>query len=535
MTRAGDPDAIDTKQVAELLEGRYQLGELIGRGGMAEVHRGVDLRLDREVAIKLLAHSPGADRARFAAEARMLAQFNHPNLVRLFDAGDDGSVAWLVMELVKGTTLAERCHNGPLSDHDVTEAGRQLADALRYVHGEGVIHRDVKPSNILFDDQRCLLADFGVARLVDSASLTVTGTMLGTPAYLAPEQVAGEPVGPPADVYSLGLVLAEALSGRRVFVGTAVETAAARLSKDPELPSGLAPEWRMLLRAMTRRDPAGRPSAAEVTELLDERLGLTRPMGFVPLAAAAAGAGAGAGEALTVAIEGGAPLPPADGVTSTQVSATSPAPPTATATPTEVLPPASARRAATETPPPANGSRRLAALAVVVAAVALGLGFLLAVLLGVGSTRGANSPPSTTATHTTKPPPASSTTTTSSSTTTTTVATPVGVAGTAGALVSAVETGSQNQQVTQKAAQDVLNAVVPLLSQSGPGPGGQVDQQAQQLAQVIGSDVQKGQILGSAVTSIEADTRLLARALGDTQALVFSAKHPGKGPGPQGG
>ena len=230
MTRAGDPDAIDTKQVAELLEGRYQLGELIGRGGMAEVHRGVDLRLDREVAIKLLAHSPGADRARFAAEARMLAQFNHPNLVRLFDAGDDGSVAWLVMELVKGTTLAERCHNGPLSDHDVTEAGRQLADALRYVHGEGVIHRDVKPSNILFDDQRCLLADFGVARLVDSASLTVTGTMLGTPAYLAPEQVAGEPVGPPADVYSLGLVLAEALSGRRVFVGTAVETAAARLS-----------------------------------------------------------------------------------------------------------------------------------------------------------------------------------------------------------------------------------------------------------------------------------------------------------------
>jgi hypothetical protein len=101
--------------------------------------------------------------------------------------------------------------------------------------------------------------------------------------------------------------------------------------------------------------------------------------------------------------------------------------------------------------------------------------------------------------------------------------------------VSAVETGSQNQQVTQKAAQDVLNAVVPLLSQSGPGPGGQVDQQAQQLAQVIGSDVQKGQILGSAVTSIEADARLLARALGDTLALVFSAKHPGKGPGPQGG
>ncbi|HKH88867.1 MAG TPA: hypothetical protein VKA05_08580, partial [Acidimicrobiales bacterium] len=311
--------------------------------------------------------------------------------------------------------------------------------------------------------------------------------------------------------------------------GTPTETAAARLSKDPDLPGGLAPEWRMLLRAMTRRDPAGRPSAAEVTELLDERLGLTRPMGFVPFAGAAA-----AGATLTVPIEGAGPLPPTVGLTATEVMPPSTAQPTPTEvlpsasagqTPTEVLPPSTARRTPTEVLPPSTAppsrTRRFAALAVLGAAVAVGLGFLLALVLGVGSSRVAGNPSSTGTTR------ASTSTTSSTSTSTTTPAVPVGIAGAAGALVSAVETGTQTQEVTTKAAQDVLNAAVPLLSQSNPGPGGQVAQQVQQLAQVIGGDVQKGQILGSAVTAIEGDTRLLARALGYTQPLVFSPKHPG--------
>jgi len=131
------------------------------------------------------------------------------------------------------------------------------------------VHRDVKPANVLLaDDGRVHLADFGIARLVDSAHTTRTGEVLGTPAYFAPEQVAGEPLGPPVDIYSLGMVLLECLTGQRSFEGTAMEVAVARLARDPDVPQRLPAPWRRLLRAMTARDPAYRPSAAQVADAL---------------------------------------------------------------------------------------------------------------------------------------------------------------------------------------------------------------------------------------------------------------------------
>jgi serine/threonine protein kinase len=154
----------------------------------------------------------------------------------------------------------------------VREIGRQLAEALAYAHAQGVVHRDVKPSNVLLcEDDRVLLADFGIARLVGEAEhYTKSGETIGSPAYLAPEQVAAEPIGPEADVYSLGLVLLEALTGVRAYGGSPVEAAVARLHAGPAVPTHLDAGWRSLIVRMTQRDPAFRPSAAEVSVELTE-------------------------------------------------------------------------------------------------------------------------------------------------------------------------------------------------------------------------------------------------------------------------
>jgi serine/threonine protein kinase len=154
-----------------------------------------------------------------------------------------------------------------MPSHQVAEIGARLADALAYVHGEGLIHRDVKPANVLLGhDGRVRLTDFGIARLVDAAKVTATGLTVGTASYLSPEQVTAEPVGTAADVYSLGLVLLECLTGKREYPGSAVEVALARLSRPPHVPPDLADGWPGLLTAMTDRDPAQRPICAEVAE-----------------------------------------------------------------------------------------------------------------------------------------------------------------------------------------------------------------------------------------------------------------------------
>ena len=250
-----------------VLEDRYALGELVGVGASAWVYRAEDLRTGRDVAVKLYPPGVGGtDRARQRSELALLAQLHHPNLVVLFDAGEESGRAYLVMEFVDGPTLSDRLQQGPMQAGEVSRLGAELAYALAYVHSRGITHRDVKPANVLMGG-RPMLTDFGIARLVDAARVTQTGYLIGTPAYLAPEQVTGGAVGMPADVYALGLLLLEALTGYREFDGDGPEAAFARLSRQPYVPDGL-PGLTGLLREMTALDPADRPSAADVSERL---------------------------------------------------------------------------------------------------------------------------------------------------------------------------------------------------------------------------------------------------------------------------
>ncbi|MCW2756191.1 MAG: serine/threonine protein kinase [Marmoricola sp.] len=253
------------------LDDRYRLDERIGTGGTADVWRATDELLNREVAVKVLREvSDPTQRTRFVGEARTLAGLNHPNLVVLLDAGILGERPYLVMPLADDATLASRIALGPMESAIVESIGAQIARALAYAHERGVLHRDVKPSNVLLcGDGRALLADFGIARLVGSTEHhTRTGDAIGSPAYLAPEQVAGEELTTALDVYSLGLVLLEALTAERAFSGTPVEAAVARLNAAPQMPMTLEPGLRALLTRMTQRNAQERPTAHEVATTL---------------------------------------------------------------------------------------------------------------------------------------------------------------------------------------------------------------------------------------------------------------------------
>ena len=203
---------------------RYTLGDRLGSGGMAVVYRATDRVLHRDVAVKVLRDTADdeTDRLRFTSEARTLAALSHRHLVMVLDAGTTADQPFLVMELVEGMTLSQRIADGPLAPDEVAEIGAQLADALAYAHGQGVIHRDVKPGNVLLGRSGVKLADFGIARLVgDTVRHTMTGQAIGTAAYISPEQVLGHDVTPAADVYALGLVLLEVLTGERAYPGSA--------------------------------------------------------------------------------------------------------------------------------------------------------------------------------------------------------------------------------------------------------------------------------------------------------------------------
>jgi len=271
----------DEEPTSALLGGRYALHESIGRGAMAEVFRADDVVLGRTVAVKILRTAPDgsllAPRAR--TEMSLLASLNHHSLVTLYDAMVlPGQVPYLVMELVDGPTLAERLHDGPMDTGQVAQLGAELAAALHVVHEAGIVHRDVKPSNILLATDpvpgrrpRAKLADFGVAYLADGERYTSPGMVIGTAAYLAPEQVRGASPAPSADIYSLGLVLREALTGERAFPdATGIGAITARLIERPDLPDDLGEAWVALLGRMIAFDPDDRPTALEVAELAAE-------------------------------------------------------------------------------------------------------------------------------------------------------------------------------------------------------------------------------------------------------------------------
>ncbi len=261
-----------------LLGGRYRAQDLLGIGGGASVYRASDESLGREVAVKMFAPATvdDDDYRRQHTEMQLLATLNHPGLVTLHDAGlhtdDTGAMAsYLVMELVDGADLRKRLKAGPLAPEAVAELGADLADALNYIHQNGVIHRDVKPANILVSGEEeqdtrltAKLTDFGIARVMESTMATAHGATIGTANYLSPEQAEGIKVGASSDIYSLGLVLLECLTGEKAFPGPVVEAAVARLLRDPEVPVSLGPEWVELLTIMTARDAADRPDAHQV-------------------------------------------------------------------------------------------------------------------------------------------------------------------------------------------------------------------------------------------------------------------------------
>jgi serine/threonine protein kinase len=271
------PTAADT--TGRLLGGRYRLEFAIGFGGMATVYRAMDESLGRPVAVKLFDRVV-MDSARQESELSVLASLDHHGVVNLFDAGIDVDPSgrprrYIVMALINGQNLHESLLEGPVASRHIAEIGYDMAEALEYIHSQNVIHRDIKPSNILLVDYghdssraRAKLTDFGIALSDDVERMTAEGETTGTAAYLSPEQVAGRPLGPASDVYSLGLVLLQCFTRSIEFPGSMVESAMARMSRDPSVPGYLPPHWRDLLRAMTAREPAERPVLGELVSML---------------------------------------------------------------------------------------------------------------------------------------------------------------------------------------------------------------------------------------------------------------------------
>ena len=257
---------------------RFRLLERIGSGGMGTVYRAFDERLQREVAVKELA---AADPERVLREAQAAARLNHPGIVTLYELGERDGRAVLVSELVPGETLAELRARGELSDHDLGEIAADLCDALAHAHSRGVVHRDVKPQNVIVRGEAGLpgaakLMDFGIARVAGAPTLTEAGEVVGTLAYMSPEQAEGRLAGPESDVYSLGLTLYECFSGENPVLGSSPAATARAIGEPidplrthrPDLPEGLVD----VIDACLAADPASRPSAAELVECVSAEL-----------------------------------------------------------------------------------------------------------------------------------------------------------------------------------------------------------------------------------------------------------------------
>jgi serine/threonine-protein kinase len=273
--------------------GAYEIVSLLGAGGMGEVYRARDTKLNRDVALKILpeAFTLDGDRiARFRREAQVLAALNHPNIAAIYGFEDSGSTHALVLELVEGPTLAERIANGPLSLDEALAFARQIAEALKAAHEQGIIHRDLKPANIkVRDDATVKVLDFGLAKALESSSLprmdlanspTITspammtgvGTILGTAAYMSPEQAKGRPADKRSDIWAFGCVVYEMLTGRRAFEAEDVsDTLANVLKSEPDwavLPATLTPSVRTLLTLCLTKDRAHRMADVAVAQFL---------------------------------------------------------------------------------------------------------------------------------------------------------------------------------------------------------------------------------------------------------------------------
>ncbi|HEX5416842.1 MAG TPA: serine/threonine-protein kinase [Chloroflexota bacterium] len=251
--------------------GPYQIVEQVGQGGMAIVYKAYQPVMDRYVALKVPVAFLLADaqfRARFQGEARTIAQLEHPHILPVHDFGEDNRLPYLVMRYVDGGTLRDHASRGLLPPEEVFRLCAEVAEALAYGHSKGVVHRDVKPANVLLDhDGVALLADFGIATMVAPTVAQTDSVTLGTPYYMAPEQVSDQPVDPRTDIYALGVVLYELLTGRRPYDGETPLAVARKHLTDPLLPPRLVnpalPEVaeRIIVKAMAK-DPADRYQSA---------------------------------------------------------------------------------------------------------------------------------------------------------------------------------------------------------------------------------------------------------------------------------
>jgi eukaryotic-like serine/threonine-protein kinase len=380
-----------------ILGGRYRLDEVIGRGGMSTVYRGTDEALDRVVAVKV-AMDPLLERdpvylARFKREARAAAALSHPGVVTVYDSGADGSTRYIVMEYVEGRDLSQILREeGPLEPARAEYIGERVADTLAAAHAAGIVHRDIKPGNIMVTtDDRVKVLDFGIARTSDAVTLTQTASVLGTAPYMSPEQAMGQPADARSDIYSLGCVLYEMLTGKPPFMG---EVAAAvlhqhvRVAPKPpgEINRNVSPALDALVLEMLAKRPEDRPqTAAEVRDRLAALEVATDPTRALPAAAAAAGAAAAA---------------PALDPTAAYAEPTQPAP-----APPPPDPTAPTRRVPPPPRPPQRGARPWTVLAVIAV-------LLLGAAIAYAATSGGSGTSSTTSSHatahqTTTPPPTS--------------------------------------------------------------------------------------------------------------------------------
>jgi serine/threonine-protein kinase len=251
-----------------LLAGRYRVERRIGSGGMGAVYLALDERLGRQVAVKRLpADSPEEAARRFEREARLGASLNHPNLVTVYDTDTDQDGVLIVMEYVAGATLAGELSAGPMAPERALEVVGGVAEALDYAHDAGVVHRDIKPANVLLGQGTVKLADLGIATAAEQSDITRTGSVLGTPSYMAAEQLEGRPIGPAVDVYALATVAFECLCGCKARTGRTPIEIARKVASEP--PPDLRDSWAEVppqvaaaLRKGMSRDPDERPKSA---------------------------------------------------------------------------------------------------------------------------------------------------------------------------------------------------------------------------------------------------------------------------------